>query len=222
MIFLKKSQPAPTCLTVEKAEANGDYKCGDVLERLKIDFKNKCYLCEQREPTTINVEHFKPHRGDLELKFDWENLFWACGHCNNTKLAGYTDILNCTVETDQVEIALQYNFNPFPKEKVAISTASTDSRSVQTSNLLNAIYNGTTTLKRIESDNLRSQLLKEIKDFQDVLIEYYDDLSHEIERPDVLHKISRHLSKGSPFTSFKRWIIRNSPERMEVFGHLLD
>nr|VFJ73508.1 MAG: hypothetical protein BECKFW1821C_GA0114237_105211 [Candidatus Kentron sp. FW] len=31
MVYLEKSQPAPACLAVEKAKANGDYKCGDVL-----------------------------------------------------------------------------------------------------------------------------------------------------------------------------------------------
>ena len=41
MVFQEKSQPAPPCLTNEKKKANGDYKCGQVLERLKANFKNK-------------------------------------------------------------------------------------------------------------------------------------------------------------------------------------
>ena len=69
MLFFAKSQPA------------GDYKCGDVLELLKNDFKNKCYICECKESLiSRNTEHFIPHKGDKNLKFDWNNLFWSCSH----------------------------------------------------------------------------------------------------------------------------------------------
>ena len=109
MLFFEKSQPAPACLKIEKKKANGDYKCGDVLPRLKKDFKNKCYICEQKEPTSINVEHFIPHKGDSELKFSWDNLFWSCAHCNNIKSDKYNNILNCTDINDDVE----QNLNTF-------------------------------------------------------------------------------------------------------------
>jgi uncharacterized protein (TIGR02646 family) len=93
MIYIQKSQPAPECLAQQK-----DYKCGDVIPRLKADFHNKCYLCEDKGITSINVEHFIPHRGDKNLMYDWDNLFYSCGHCNNTKLAipKFNNILNCT------------------------------------------------------------------------------------------------------------------------------
>jgi len=80
MIYFEKSQPAPECLEKEKSKKSGNYKCAGVLKRLKDDFKNKCYICESKAPTTINVEHFKSHQGDSDLKFDWNNLFWSCGH----------------------------------------------------------------------------------------------------------------------------------------------
>ncbi len=100
MVHFEKSQPAPTCLETEKGKANGDYKCENVLDRIKDDFMNKCYICEYKEPESINVEHFIPHEGDKDLKFDWNNLFWSCSHCNNTKLNNYDNILNCTIEAD--------------------------------------------------------------------------------------------------------------------------
>ena len=93
MVFFEKSQPAPDCLALEEAKANGDYKCADVLDRIKSDFKNKCYICEYKEPISINVEHFRPHKGAKNLKFDWNNLFWSCSHCNNIKLDNFTIIL---------------------------------------------------------------------------------------------------------------------------------
>lgn len=111
MLFFEKSRPAPACLELEKNKRNGDYKCGDVLARLKCDFKNKCYICELKEPESINVEHFIPHKGDAELKFSWDNLFWSCSHCNNIKLDKYDNILNCTDDNDKVEEKLKYMFN---------------------------------------------------------------------------------------------------------------
>jgi uncharacterized protein (TIGR02646 family) len=119
-LFFEKSQPAPDCLAHEKGKTSGDYKCGDVSSRLKTDFKNKCYLCELKELTSINVEHFRPHKGDTDLKFDWNNLYLSCAHCNNTKLAAYNNILNCTDPNDRIEDKLHYSFKPFPYEKVEI------------------------------------------------------------------------------------------------------
>ena len=36
------------------------------------------------------------------MKYDWDNLFWSCAHCNNIKNAKYDPILDCTqVDVDQ-------------------------------------------------------------------------------------------------------------------------
>ena len=43
MVYFEKSQPAPNCLEGEKVKANGDYKCGEVLTRLKEDFETISY-----------------------------------------------------------------------------------------------------------------------------------------------------------------------------------
>lgn len=221
MLYFEKSQPAPDCLAIEKQKAYGDYKCGCVLERLKTDFKNKCYICESKAPSTINVEHFKSHQGDKNLKFDWNNLFWSCGHCNNTKLAKFDDILNCTNINDSIENKLNYNFKPFPREKVNIAINSNDNKTLQTQALLLAVFNGTTTLKEIESDNIRDSLLKEIKDFQEWLIEYFETNDNE-EKARCLKKIKKHLNKASAFTSFKRQIIKDNSDLFKEFSHYFD
>ena len=45
------------------------------------------------------IEHLLPHKNGKwpDRKFDWENLFWACGHCNRVKnQKKYEEgILNC-------------------------------------------------------------------------------------------------------------------------------
>jgi uncharacterized protein (TIGR02646 family) len=222
MVFFQKSQPAPNCLELEKAKANGDYKCDNVLNRIKNDFKNKCYLCEYKEPTSINVEHFVPHEGNLDLKFDWNNLFWSCSHCNNTKLNTYTNLLSCTDPDHNVETDLKYGFKPFPFESVDIISLKDEQRVHNTRDLLIALYNGTTKLKTIESSNLRDKLLDEIMEFQAHLKDYFRDTNSEEDRQYFLIRIRGHLDRGSNFTAFKRWIIRDNNRLNQEFGQYVD
>jgi uncharacterized protein (TIGR02646 family) len=222
MLYFEKSQPAPHCLEIEKAKANGDYKCENVLERLKNDFKNKCYICEYKEPTAINVEHFRPHKGDVDLKFDWNNLFWSCSHCNNTKLANYQNILNCTKNTDDVENKLKYIFKPFPYEQVQIIELDSSPETIMTRDLLLAVYNGTTKLKTIESANLRNKLLEGIMDFQKYLCEYFRDTNSQEDKEYFLIKIRGHINRGSSFTAFKRWIILENETLKNEFEKYFD
>lgn len=63
----KKSSPAPDCLAEQAKKADGDYKCGTVLDRLKEDFCNKCYICETKAPSTINVTYEEPYDSDLPV-----------------------------------------------------------------------------------------------------------------------------------------------------------
>jgi len=203
MVYFEKSQPAPDCLAIEKGKNSGDYKCGDVLKRLKTDFKNKCYICEQKAPTTINVEHFVSHKGGKNLKFDWNNLFWSCGHCNNSKLGSYDNLLNCTVSSDTVEMAIHYSLKPFPFELPSFKALNNNAKTVQTKELLEAVYIGKTKLKLIESANLRDLLLTEIQDFQKWLTAYFKSDSEDMKAYALL-KIKEHLCNASAFTAFKR------------------
>jgi len=222
MVYLEKSQPAPDCLAIESVKANGDYKCENVLDLIKTDFKNKCYICEYKEPVTINVEHFIPHKGDINLKFDWNNLFWSCSHCNNIKHINFTNILNCTDSLHFVGIKLKYLFKPFPYEKVVIEELIDTPEVIETKQLLEAVYNGTTKLKSIEAANLRNKLLEEIKDFQNYLCEYFRDTNSDEDKSYYLRKIRGHLNRGSNFTAFKWWIIFENEVLYENFIEFID
>lgn len=222
MVFFEKSQPAPACLETEKAKANGDYKTGETLIRIKDDFKNKCYICEYKEPESINVEHFIPHEGDKTLKFDWNNLFWSCGHCNNIKSNDYKEILNCTDKTDNVDSVLKYNLKPFPFEMVDIIPMNSNPKTINTRDLLLAIYNGTTPLKKIESSNLRGKILDEIMCFQQLLVDYFKDTNTPEAKRNYLFKIQGHLNRASNFTAFKRWIVWENERLNKEFGQYID
>lgn len=87
MVKVDRSYPAPESLTTESAKAGGSYNKPDVIDRLKSDFNDKCYLCELKNLQDTEVEHLLPHENGKypERKFDWDNLFWCCGHCNKVK-----------------------------------------------------------------------------------------------------------------------------------------
>lgn len=99
MVKIERSFPAPDSLAEEAKKVNGKHDKPDVIERLKKDFHNKCYICEMKELQDPNVEHLLPHKNGKypERKFDWENLFWSCSHCNGVKNSGKYDdgILDC-------------------------------------------------------------------------------------------------------------------------------
>jgi hypothetical protein len=218
MIYFEKSLLVPISLEEEKSKSSGTYNTEDVVERLKIDFHNKCYICEQKEPLSINIEHFIAHKGNIDLKFSWQNLYLSCGHCNNTKLAKYDEILNCTTIDDNVEMALYYKCNPFPMEKAEIKVRVDSLKARNTKELIEKTFNGEhTPQKKLESANLRNKLIHEIKDFQQLLFDYFENNKHEIFKV----KIEEQLSCRSAFTAFKRWIIRDNEMLLEEFNYCL-
>ena len=48
MVKIERSFPAPESLAKEAKKATGKYDRPDVIERLKRDFHNKCYICEMK------------------------------------------------------------------------------------------------------------------------------------------------------------------------------
>jgi hypothetical protein len=230
MIYLKKSKPAPSCLAVEKLKKKSkNWRCGDVVSRLKEDFKNKCYICEEKEISSINVEHFVPHRNtNRNLMFDWNNLFYVCGHCNNSKLAKiqFDNILNCT-QTRDVETKIKYEFFncAFPKEQVIITSLDVSSaENLNTVELLQLVYCGDTAIKIEESANIRNKISKKIWEFIELLSNYFsnDGLFSVEEKANLKCRIIIKLSRCSSFTAFKQWIIRENPTYFQEFQNYLN
>lgn len=221
MIYLPKSQPAPKCLEIEKKKPNGKYDCGDVLNRLSIDFKGKCYLCED-DVKSIQIEHFIPHEdNNIDLKFDWHNLFYSCNYCNNLKGTKHKNILNCTVETDNAETFIKYQIEPFPTEKPKITFLEDNEKVRNTVQLLNEIYNCPRTKnKMLGSATLRKRLIEEIQ-FFGYLLKEYEKGANSSKREDLRVLIGTKLDKSSKFAAFKRWIIRENPILLLEFAEFL-
>ena len=88
-------------------KSGGTYNTDNVNVAFKEMFHGKCYICENKAITSYQIEHLIPHRENKELKYDWQNLFWSCAHCNNIKLAKYKPILDCTKENVERLIAFR-------------------------------------------------------------------------------------------------------------------
>lgn len=217
MLYYPKSQPAPQSLEIEKMKVSGKYNLSDVLTRIKDDFKNKCYICGAKS-TTLNIEHFIPHKGDNDLKFSWNNLFWACGHCNNLKNSKFDNILNCTDPADNCETKIKYIFKGFAYEKPLFEALDNDAKTLLTIELIKAVYEGNTDHKEIESANIKDSILNDFLDFQKNINFYYASGILEDFRQECFQRVIQHLHHSSEFTEFKRWVIRDSLIFYNDFG----
>jgi hypothetical protein len=194
-------------LNKEKLKKSGMYNLPEVVKELKSDFYSKCYLCEQKT-TSANIEHFKPHREDINIKFDINNLYLACSHCNSIK-GTQIDILDCADENDDVEKQISYYMDVYPKSKVIIrsSCKNHDKKVENTVELLNKIYNGTTPLGEMNSDEIKSKLRNEMRRFYELLLKYIECNVEEM-RLKALEEIEESLHQGSEFCIFKHWFIK--------------
>jgi len=225
MVNYTKSTIIPPSLAIEKAKGkNGSYNQPDVLQQLKEDSFNKCYICEQKGPLSINIEHFKPHHQgkNIDLKFDWTNLFWSCEHCNKTKGAKaiFDNILNCTNPAHDVLNWISCKMKLYPKEEVHITAYHKEKAVENTVELLRQVYNGTTPQKQIEAENLRDKIYDELKKFHQALDLYYSTFEEE-EKQMAKRVVKRGLNTQAPFTAFKYWIIKENAKLSQEFQDFL-
>lgn len=234
MVYFNKTQSAPISLAIEKRKGiNGNYRCWDVLELLKKDFFDKCYICEKQYIDGINVEHFEPHRDlDIDKKFDWNNLFWSCAHCNGIKSDTHIDLLNCTKISDCVDQKIKYDLDPFAfpsYHKVIIEPLTTEQKTLNTVILLQKVYKGVssdgttvTDMRKLQAGAIREKLFNDICDFECILKRYFmTDLPAEQEILKM--RIINELKNSSQFTAFKRYVIRNNRHYFSEFSmHIMD
>jgi hypothetical protein len=223
MINLTKSQPPPASLAHQKQLLSGTYRQQDVYDRLRTDFHGKCYLCEYKS-TSINIEHFKPHKGvDRDLEFDWDNLFLACGHCNLSKGAKYDTILDCTNPSHRILDWIHFKGDPFPKSVVVIKNINDTHNPLinNTVELLNLVYEGNTPGKKIESEMIKDALCEELYKFLITVRSFYESGRSASEKESLRAEIRRFLSPETIFTAFKRWVIKDNVRMLKDFGDLL-
>lgn len=219
MFNVERSEVAPASLAARR-----EYAGEDVLLELRIIFYDKCYLCEIKDPTSINVEHFYAHQGDEDKKFDWSNLYYVCGRCNNIKLAKYSNLLDCANPDHDVFQLIKHlpPHTPY-QSKIIIQAMSEDSRTVETAELLDEIFNTDKTInKKITGKYLRKKIFQKYNRFLELINTYFDDELSQKSKDDALERLQVLVSKKQEFSAFIRWIVLEDAQLAGLLGPHID
>lgn len=210
MVKVERSMPAPDSLNLEKMKVNGSYAKPDVVERLKQDFHNKCYICELDNLQDPQVEHLRPHFDGKykDLKFDWNNLFWSCAHCNGVKnQRKYDDhIIDCCKVDPETKI--YFRLHDGNTDVQAINPEDEDA--TMTAELVTEVFNLKNSGMRVYKSDMRfGELNREMSKLYSAL----EELSVEPQSAFAANKLRALLRRKSRFAAFKRSYIRECMTR---------
>lgn len=210
MVKIERTFPAPLSLALEARKASGKYDKPDVVKQLREDAHDKCYICEMKELQDPVVEHLLPHKDGKypDRKFDWNNLFWACGHCNGVKNQQKYDegIIDCCSQDPEelIEFRLINEIIDVRAKDEA------NEKAVLTATLIQEVFSLKNTGMRVYKSEMRVQELnKEMN-------KLYDNLGQLDKKPDskvVLRKLKAILRVESAFAAFKRNYVRENKDR---------
>jgi hypothetical protein len=201
MIKINK-RPLPSGVVIAR---ESDYRGGIVFKMLVEDCRGKCYLCEDSVHTAPNVEHRVSHQGNSTLKYDWNNLFLSCSHCNNTKLEKFDGIIDPATVDPEKFIEISLDIDEELREVVVVRKLDGGTEVDMTVSLLDAVYNGVKTdMKKYACRQLKNKISNELSWFRKNLDEY-------MKNPCNAHKtaIENKLAGDSVFAAFKRKIIKD-------------
>ncbi|MFZ2451776.1 MAG: hypothetical protein WAW36_14765 [Methylovulum miyakonense] len=200
------------------------YDDKDVYDSLEKIFFSKCYLCETKEPHDINVEHFDAHMGNLDKKFDWNNLYFVCSRCNNIKLSKYNNLIDCCDPKQDVFKAIKHlpPATPYAK-KVCVTAMSHDAKTAETQELLDAIFNSEHTVnKKISGSFLRKKVFEQYNLLLDQINAYYSPVATEADKNQSLERMKVLIHRSSPYSAFIRWCILEDEKLGPLLQHLMD
>lgn len=203
-----------------------DYRATNVVEVLQDIFFSKCYLCERKGFSDVNIEHRDPHEGDLIKKYDWNNLFYACVRCNGIKANIYKNIIDCcqTLDVAQaIELHCPIVNNDDHKVIVTVGNLASTIEIESTIKLLDQCFNDTNTaLKGIS----RHTLIKQIQKYQTKLLIIKDELLDDSLIPTSseknlrIEKLKVMCDPEFPFSAFWKWYITRDVDLSKIVGNV--
>lgn len=206
MVKVERSFPAPSSLTEEAKKKQGSYEKPDVVAQMKQDFHNKCYICELKNLQDPQVEHLLPHKNGtyLDRKFDWENLFWCCGHCNGVKNQNKYDqgIVDCCKVDPEGLINFGFENNSI---KLESKSCLKDDKVERTISLIWEVFNLNNTGMRVYKSAMR---FKELQKEMNLLFDNLEALRLQPDSKIILRKLKVLLKRESAFAAFKRSYVR--------------
>ncbi len=189
----------------EAKKASGRYDKPDVIQRLIKDFHNKCYIFEMKEVQDPNIEHLLPHKNGKypQRKFDWENLFWSCAHCNGIKNNHEYDegILDCCKQDPEKYLNFLLENND-----VRIDVADQDDEiQKRTALLITETFSIKNTGMRTYTSDKRLRLLQKE---MNVLYKQLEKIHKNPNSKVAMMTIRSLLRRESAFAAFKRCYVR--------------
>lgn len=205
MVRVERSFPAPESLAKEAKKATGRYDKRDVIERLEKDFHNKCYICEIKGLQDPNVEHLLPHKNGKyqDRKFDWENLFWSCGHCNSVKNnTKYEEgIIDCCRQDPEKYLCFKIK-----NDEVMIEVKDSDDETQKrTARLIEETFSLKNTGMRTYGSDERLKLLQKE---MNILYKQLEKIHNMPDSKVCMRMIRSLLRRESAFAAFKRCYVR--------------
>lgn len=217
MFNVTRTYPAPACI------ARGYYTKEDVLVVLKQMFFEKCYLCERDEIQDVEVEHFVPHEGDDNLKYDWDNLFYSCSRCNSIKSNRHVNLLNCTDNTLDVGSLISCKMPSAPSDRVIVETTSPQptQEMINTASLLDECFNlENTALRGISREALMEQLWDHYTDLLNARRTLRNKKSPRMDKLRAEQTLSEMLDMKHPFSIFWRYYYLGDSFLINTYPHL--
>ena len=219
MVKIERTPTPPASLAIECEKVHGSYASEDVISQLKKDFHSKCYLCELKDLTDIEVEHLLPHynRKIKERVFDWNNLFYACPHCNSIKNDRIYDekiIDCCKVDPESLldHIYQEGKVNVRPHDP-----DTQDEKVLMTADLLENCFEKSNTGIRIFQCQERVNRLAET---MNALYKTLEALKKPTSK-QYLRALKGMLSREYKFSGFTRYYVRSHIEEYpQLFGKI--
>ena len=204
MVKIERCPIPPGSLAIEAEKQRGSYSEPDVVRQLKADSNDKCYICELSELSDPEVEHLRPHynRRLKDRVFDWNNLFYACPHCNKVKKAEKYDekILNCC-ECDPETLLDQF----FIDGHVMVYNKTEDENVRMTADLIYSCFERKNTgIREAACQHRVDALAKTMSVLYRTLEKYKENPQSE----RYQRSLNEMLNRRSKFAAFKRCYVR--------------
>lgn len=203
MIRVRKSSVAPAEL------AQKGYGADSVQAAILADQDDKCYLCERKRSTDFQVEHLQSRDNCPEKENCWENLFVACGYCNQKKSNSFDDICNPSRTDVECEMSQKVDFSV---NRVLFKVQKTNGSLNRTAALLSRLYNGTRPgLRTTREERFYKEFIQQMNVFQQAVLRYMEQGDNETEIKQMLDIKAENLG-------FKYSVLAETPALMLKFA----
>lgn len=216
MIGVVRSAGVPQVLLTSTAEDR--YRHPEVVERLFEDFGGKCYICEVKPIQDPEVEHLRPHKnGSIPgRKFDWNNLFLACRHCNGVKNKARYDgrVIDCCARDPEELLKQELSENSVSVRPLVAG----DEEVAGTADLIEEVFGSSHPALREYAAQVR---LGELQKQMNLLYRSIQTLRIDKKNPMARRNLRTMLRKDAAFAGFTRCAVRKMLRRHPELGEFM-